>query len=228
MPKVRDSSVHVRVKRKTYENGTYDTYYAQRYASTVGLDARLSALICHVGADDFLRGKKVLDIGCGIGLICFQIAALFGASHVVGIDSDLETILTNLKQLRKLKHDGIVFASEDKKNSKNEFPSILVRRNGPARCTNKPWLVRPYSLDCSSGFPFNVEFRHADRPEATDTFEIVFCLKVRPSYSAASIQSCLAPGGYLVTDDYALQLENAKRVVIAPRLYLFQRKGHST
>lgn len=200
--------VHVRQNKRAYPNGSYDPYYSNRYASTVSVDPRLLDLVNALGRDNFVN-KQVLDIGCGVGLISFHIAALCGASHVVALDLDLELILLNLKQLRKFKHDGILRAQPEGE----DYPSLLVRRNGPVRCTNKPWNIpRHFSPDTfESKFPFNIEFRCGDVLTSyleVDTFDVVVCLKVVKLVKIESLRDritrILKPGGLLVTDSNEL------------------------
>lgn len=201
--------VHVRQNKRAYPNGSYDPYYSNRYASAVSIDPRLLDLMNVLGRDIFID-KRVLDIGCGVGLISFHIAALCGASHVVALDVDLEIILLNLKQLRKFKHDGIPRVQLEGE----DYPSLLVRRNGRVRCTNKPWNIpRHFSPDITEfKFPFNIEFRCGDVLTSyleVDTFDVVVCLKVVKFVKIESLRDriirILKPGGLLVTDSNELE-----------------------
>ena len=60
---------------RNFEKGTYEN---PRFWRRLG------------GAPD-LRGKRVLDLGCGLGSLCVHVAAL-GAAEVVGVDLDEENI----------------------------------------------------------------------------------------------------------------------------------------
>jgi len=57
------------------------------------LDAESAAQMAHVAgwANDDVRGKKVVDLGCGSGILSIA-ASLLGAGWVVGVDIDREAI----------------------------------------------------------------------------------------------------------------------------------------
>lgn len=227
-------SVHVRERKRSYAKGSYDPYYATRYLTSTPVDDRLLAIRERMGEDIFTN-KRVLDIGCGSGLVSFQISALCGASHVLAIDRDLETILLNLKQLRKYKHDGIKFTS-NRKHRDEEYPTILVKRNGTVRCTNKAWYL-PNGIPGDSKFPFNIEFRCCDVVESLSfsqekdqqLFDIVICFKVakfvpKKIELGQRIFSFLKPGGFLLTDTSLIGEDDFTYVSKLDRgIFIFQR-----
>ena len=57
------------------------------------LDAESAAQMAHVAgwANDDVRGKKVVDLGCGSGILSIA-ASLLGAGRVVGVDIDKEAV----------------------------------------------------------------------------------------------------------------------------------------
>ena len=57
------------------------------------LDAESAAQMAHIAgwANDDVRGKKVLDLGCGSGILVIA-ASLIGAGRVVGVDIDKEAV----------------------------------------------------------------------------------------------------------------------------------------
>lgn len=58
-----------------------------------GLDAEGAAQMAHIAgwANDDLRCRKVVDLGCGSGVLAIA-AALLGACWVVGVDIDMEAV----------------------------------------------------------------------------------------------------------------------------------------
>ena len=159
--------VILRTKRQ-YTLPAIDPYYAHRYERVAEIDERLAKILTVLGPD-FFAHKSVLDIACGrCAFVSFYIAAYLGASRVVVCDSEFESVMSNLRQLRKFKHDGIRLETSSGPASDN-YPPILVKRSGPVPITNKPWRVLPqysYTKEPSKilneNFPFNIEFRLAN------------------------------------------------------------------
>jgi 2-polyprenyl-3-methyl-5-hydroxy-6-metoxy-1,4-benzoquinol methylase len=187
-------------KRKEYNHGNgVDMYYSERYRQSICIDSRLKTVLDFKDFE-FFSNRSVLDIGCGCGFISFYIAAYLGASRVVGQDIDFDSIMLNLKQLRKFKHEGIRVGTYDKQ----DFPAICVRRTGTVRPTNKYWRIEnSYVSANASKFPFNIEFMAGEVPR--EKFDIVLCLKVFQYVSdqeafASRIASCVEPGGYLIVE----------------------------
>ncbi|KAI5476739.1 hypothetical protein MNV49_007329 [Pseudohyphozyma bogoriensis] len=58
-------------------------YYNKRRENPASQDPRLALL-----DREWLKGKKVLDVGCNAGLVTVEIAQRFGAAKVVGVDID--------------------------------------------------------------------------------------------------------------------------------------------
>jgi precorrin-6B methylase 2 len=73
------------------KEGTDDGYYFDSYShlsihETMLRDApRTGAYARAISSPDFMRGKVVLDVGCGTGILCL-LAARAGAKKVIGID----------------------------------------------------------------------------------------------------------------------------------------------
>src|ERR1700761_2157831 len=61
--------------------GNYKSYYTHFRSPTVP-DTRLSQL------DSFVRGKRILDLGCNSGKLTLELASHFDAREVVGVDLD--------------------------------------------------------------------------------------------------------------------------------------------
>lgn len=72
--------------------GNYHGYYSKRPSVR---DPRLSLL-----PPSFFRGKTVLDIGCNEGWVTCEIAQLWGAARVVGVDID-ETLIRGAWRRRR-------------------------------------------------------------------------------------------------------------------------------
>ena len=158
-----DNEVILRSKRD-YSLPIIDPYYAHRYERVAEIDDRLKKILTSLGSDFFLN-KTVLDVACGrCAFIAFYIAAYLGASRVVACDSEFDSIMSNLRQLRKFKHDGIRLETSSS-SAADQYPAMLVKRCGPVPITNKPWRVLPQfscakerSKILTENFPYNIEF----------------------------------------------------------------------
>ena len=200
-------SVYSREGKRDYSTGSgIDPYYSDRYRSAVEIDPRLASLVTLLG-NEYIADKRVADLGCGAALVSFYIAAYLGARHVVAVDSDMATTLANLKQLRKFKHEGIQLQCT---THDDDYPAILVKRTGPVRGTNKPWVIKDefcanYCAPSNHIFPFNIEFQRANvltDEIATVPFDVVLCLKLTKYLNTAALVARLAAlvasGGLLV------------------------------
>jgi len=67
------------------------------------LDSESAATIVYIAAyeHDDIRGKKVIDLGCGSGILAIA-ASLFGAEWTVGVDIDREAIKVAIKNASKV------------------------------------------------------------------------------------------------------------------------------
>lgn len=67
------------------------------------LDAESAAEIAHITGqvNDDIRGKKVIDLGCGSGVLAIS-ASLMGAKSVVGVDIDREAVKVAKKNAEAL------------------------------------------------------------------------------------------------------------------------------
>eukprot|EP00392_Amoebophrya_sp_AT5.2_P012979 g13090.t1 len=102
--------------KKLFSYGNFDTHYSCRSDRFQTIDARLLILLKYLQlgdtkhyTGDVFFGKRVLDVGCGIGCNAFALAGFLNASYVLGVDVDLKCVQTALKQLRKVKQDGVAF-----------------------------------------------------------------------------------------------------------------------
>ena len=87
-----------------------------------------------------IRGLKVVDLGCGTGILALG-AALLGASHVIGLDLDVEALKQALISKYSLKLDNVDFILGDvnKLPIKNEVVDTVLQ--------NPPFGVHRKGLD---------------------------------------------------------------------------------
>ena len=82
------------------------------------LDDRLSKL-----GKDLFHGKRILEVGCGNGLIALQIVKHFDVRSYNGVDIDynlINTCLTNVKRLKKVEKKSFEkFSNKMNANSMN-------------------------------------------------------------------------------------------------------------
>jgi len=178
-------TVYHRTGKRTYIHGEHDMYYGDRYKQFAEIDERLKWVIEKFGRNVFAQ-KKICDIGCGSGFVAFYIATFLGAGYVVASDRDSEMILTNLKQLRKFKHEGVPVEIGARLSGDTDYPALVVRRSGPVRITNKIWRIHDeFTSDLlveEKRFPFNIEFRVEDavfpHHNPFEIFDVVWCTRV--------------------------------------------------
>lgn len=177
-------TVYQRTGKRTYIHGEHDMYYADRYKQFAEIDERLKLVIEKLGRNVFAQ-KRICDIGCGSGFVPFYIAAYLGAAYVVASDRDSETILTNIKQLRKFRHEGVP-VEIGARSGDTDYPSLVVRRSGPVRVTNKIWRIHDEFTSNlfveDKRFPFNIEFRVEDavfpHHNPFEIFDVIWCTRV--------------------------------------------------
>ncbi|KAL8292428.1 hypothetical protein RQP46_001040 [Phenoliferia psychrophenolica] len=79
--------------RHTAEYGNYHGYYTKRKVGPQG-DARLAVI-----PPDWLRGARVLDVGCNSGVVTIELAQKFGPARITGVDIDDTLIATARKNI---------------------------------------------------------------------------------------------------------------------------------
>lgn len=111
----------------------------EQYATPAGVASRL---LFHAASEGAIEGRRVLDLGCGAGIISCG-AALLDAALVAGVDCDLEALGTARENARSLDVEVALICGEV----------------GPA------FPLRPDSFDTViMNPPFGAQRRHADRP----------------------------------------------------------------
>lgn len=68
--------------RHIAEHGNYKNYYQKRKPSVHG-DARLAVI-----PPAWLKGARVLDVGCNSGVVTIELAQKFAPARVTGVDID--------------------------------------------------------------------------------------------------------------------------------------------
>lgn len=131
------------------EYGNYPSYYKYRNKTEPNASESYDQRLDHLKKDWF-EGKDVLDIGCNVGDITYNIAKLYNPKTIVGLDIDEKLINTAMKSLNA--HMDSLIDSHDKlrrlraerqyRQSKNDtellyqedplhFPLSLYLKNGP-------------------------------------------------------------------------------------------------
>lgn len=70
-------------KARAAPSGNYQGYYERRKTARDEPDERLALI-----PQDWVKGKKVLDVGCNTGAVSVELAQRFGPAKVVGVDID--------------------------------------------------------------------------------------------------------------------------------------------
>ena len=142
-----------KAKDKKFQYGNYNRYYGYRHLVHAEDDPRLEFI-----KPEWLRGKDVLDIGCNVGRVTFQIASSrFEPRSVIGMDIDKSLIAAARKSLSHLASVSVKPEVITKSGVKNE-----VKReegadedggdaNGLIFPQNIPMIFGP--LDPTSGLP---------------------------------------------------------------------------
>lgn len=165
------------------QHGSFLNYYAKRYngSSIRALDDRLSLI-----DEDWIVGKRVLDIGCNAGHVSIQLAQFFRPRSVVGLDIDAHLIRTARAQLQLayslIKPDQDADTMQDRnqcdsleraQQEADYFPLGMPRMFGYV-----PYPVAKPDQSKADSFPLNCSFQQADYvksdhwasiPESLDT-----------------------------------------------------------
>lgn len=111
----------------------------EQYATPAGVAARL---LFHAAGEGAIEGRRVLDLGCGTGVLACG-AALLDAAAVAGIDCDR----------------GALRAARENARSLDCEVALVCGEVGPA------FPLRPDSFETVvMNPPFGAQQRHADRP----------------------------------------------------------------
>ncbi len=105
------------------------------------------------GAPD-MRGKRVLDLGCGLGSLCTNIAEL-GAAEVVGLDLDEENIeFAKARLLQRAPHlrERVRFLCEDIRTSSIGTFDYIVSKDAFEHISDLPGVIAAMArLLCPDG-----------------------------------------------------------------------------
>lgn len=84
-PRRQSAAKEPNAKRKprSAPSGNYQGYYERRKLARDEPDERLALIPL-----DWLKGKKVLDVGCNSGVVTVELAQRFGPAKAVGVDID--------------------------------------------------------------------------------------------------------------------------------------------
>lgn len=145
-----------------------------------------------------LRGKRVLDLGCGTGILAIG-ASLLGAGFVVGVDIDVRALSGALKVKHSFKLDNIDFVLGD-------VTSLPVRSSSMDVVVQNP--------------PFGVHRRGADIKfieAALRAGKVVYSIHKRSEESISFISNVVKELGGSVAETYPIVIE-------LPITYEFHRK----
>jgi len=155
----------------------------EQYPTPAGLAAELAYVALARGD---LEGKRVVDLGCGNGVLAIA-AALLGASEVVGVDLDPEAVEVARRNARRI-GASVTWRVSDVREVEGPFDTVLMNP------------------------PFGSQRRHADLPFLDRAIEVA---RVVYSFHNAKTEAFLlrriASRGARVTDreEYAFPLSHA-------------------
>lgn len=88
------------------------------------IDKGTLAMLSHV---DFSQGQKVLDLGCGYGVVGITAAKFTGAAGVYMVDVDPEAILCSMKNAKRNEVEvaGIIWSNGVESLNEKDFDLIL-------------------------------------------------------------------------------------------------------
>lgn len=101
---------------------------SQKCFSPGRVDAGTLAILSCV---EFAEGQKVLDLGCGYGVVGIAAAKLAGASNVCMVDIDQEAVLYSMKNAGRNGVEGVCIIRSDGFDSLNETSFDLILSNPP-------------------------------------------------------------------------------------------------
>lgn len=150
-------------------HGNYGNYYMMRPSGAA--DARL-----HLFKKDWIKSRKVLDIGCNAGHLTCSLGLRFRPKHITGVDIDHDLIRGARRYLIHMssRADPISYKKgEDVPDVPEDyFPSAIVSTHGQLHYNkmNPSWM-----------FPNNVTFRQGDWYNDADewtTYDTVLALSI--------------------------------------------------
>ena len=164
--------------------GSYRNYYRRRLPEDNGEDLRLKLL-----KQEWICGKKVLDIGSNDGTFTLDVAKKFGPKLIVGVEMDAHLMKRARKNLRQR------ISEQRRKNppngNDNFVPLSCLVAEGKA--TEEEFLVESNEKQtvASNGdngaecYPMNAEFRKEDimsddakTSKEKGVYDVVLCLSV--------------------------------------------------
>jgi len=92
------------------------------------IDAGTLAMLSWV---EFEQGQKVLDLGCGYGVVGITAAKLTGASNVCMVDIDQEAVLYSMKNAGRNGAEGVCIIQSDGFDLLDETGFDLILSNPP-------------------------------------------------------------------------------------------------
>ena len=101
---------------------------SQKSFSPSKIDAGTLAILSCV---EFVHGQKVLDLGCGYGVVGITAARLVGAANVYMVDIDREAIMYSMKNAKRNEADAACIVQSDGFDSLNETGFDLILSNPP-------------------------------------------------------------------------------------------------
>ena len=145
------------------------------------LDAESAASIAHIAAQvyDDLRGKKVIDLGCGSGILAIA-ASLLGAKWVVGVDIDGEAIRVAVGNANKLKVN-VDFVTGDIRCINGHFDTTLMNppfgswhRGADIRFLKKALEISDVVYSLHKGSPSVREFLSRQIPRLNGVIDKIY------------------------------------------------------
>ena len=115
--------IKVNIKGHDFEFET-----SQKCFSPGKIDAGTLAMLSCV---EFTQGRKVLDLGCGYGVVGITAARLIGAEHVYMIDADREAILYSIKNTIRNGTGAVCILQSDGIEALKETGFDLILCNPP-------------------------------------------------------------------------------------------------
>ncbi|KAL7414971.1 Bicoid-interacting protein 3-domain-containing protein [Mrakia frigida] len=172
--------------------GNYSRYYSKRQVSLINGDPRVALL-----PPAWVKGKRVLDIGCNSGQVSVEIAQKLDPAQVVGVDIDPQLIKsanTHLAFVHSLQQPPSDSAApetsssaaeeEPKERAYNYFPISLPKTLGfiplPTPSSTSSSSSTPPS---TSTFPLNLSFHTANfvfttPPSTPESYHLILAFSI--------------------------------------------------
>ncbi|ELR24939.1 Bicoidinteracting protein 3 (Bin3) [Acanthamoeba castellanii str. Neff] len=171
-------------QKKVFLYGNYDRYYSYRNKGNVFNDARLDCF-----KKEWFEGKRVLDIGCNMGIVTKLVARNFAPKYILGVDVDEDLIQRAQQGLErdqrrkdkyeeKRKANRIKFDDDgrpEEQSSKDEAPKKEEAMDEEKdQADNQP--------EKSSKYPYNIAYQTEnvieDDGQHDQKYDVILCLSV--------------------------------------------------